>query len=497
MVSWVKQNKKSQAYLTVYLALTMTVLLSLCLVLIEGARKNGIRLQAECVADIGMNSIFAEYHRELLEQYNLFAIDSSYGTDYSSKANTEQHLQQYVERNLSSKDIFLSRFLYKDFLALSLKDTNVTKVSIYTDSGGAVFRRRAAEVVKSDVGLTLLEELSQWMETVEAHGLYGQDMGAQKQQADEQIEAAIDAAEDERTEVDEATGEIIEAHIDFANPTIGIEGRRKEGILKWTVKEPESLSVKKLPVQELVMERMKENAVSQGNFEIEELPAGEELLERFFFQEYLMRYMGRYNAEDESNALLYQVEYLVAGKDCDLDNLRSVANTLCLIREVANALYLFGDAEKSSEAEALATAISALILVPEIMPLLKTSILLAWSYAESLYDVQTLLSGGRIPLIKTADTWHYSLEGALLGNLIEADDDSQGLSYEDYLRILMMLTDLDTLTGRAMNLVEADIRQTPGNSHFRLDGCYDKVEVVFGMESAYGYACEITGKKSY
>lgn len=497
MDAWVKQKKKSQAYLTVYLALTMTILLSLCLILIEGARKNAIRLQAECTSEIGMNSIMAEYHRELLNQYNLFAIDSSYGTEYGAKANTEQHLKQYVERNLSSEDIFLSKFFYKDFLAMSLKKSELTKVSVYTDNGGTVFRRRAAEAIKSDVGLVLFEEVMQWMQIVESNAMYSQDKGTEKQQADSQIDAAIEAAEEEREEVDEETGEIIEAHIDFENPTIGLDMRRNEGILRWTVKDSASLSTKRLMEQELIMERMKKNAVNQGNFKAEQLSVGEELWERFLFQEYLLRYMGHYHAEDESNALLYQMEYLVAGKDCDIDNLRSVANTLCLMREVANAIYLFSDAEKSGEAEALAASIAALILLPEIEPLLKTSILLAWSYAESLYDVQTLLEGGRVPLIKTAETWHYSLAGALEGVLQEGAENSVGLSYEDYLRILMMLANLDTLTGRAMNLVEADIRETPGNSHFRLDCCYDRVEAVFYMESAYGYACEITGKASY
>lgn len=497
MDAWAKQKKKSQAYLTVYLALTMTILLSLCLVLIEGARKNAIRLEAECVSEIGMNSIMAEYHRELLRQYNLFAIDSSYGTEYGAKANTEQHLKQYVERNLSSEDIFLSQFLYKDFLAMSLQKSELTKVSVYTDNGGAVFRRRAAEAIKSDVGLVLFEELKQWMETVESNAMYSQDKGAEKEQADSQIDAAIEAAEEEREEVDEETGEIIEVHINFENPTINLDMRRNEGILRWTVRDPESLSTKRLEGQELIMERMKKNLVNQGNFKAEQLSAGEELLERFFFQEYLLHYMGHYHAEDESNVLLYQLEYLVSGKDCDIDNLRSVANTLCLIRETANAIYLFSDAEKCSEAEALAASIAALILLPEIEPLLKTSILLAWSYAESLYDVQTLLEGGRVPLIKTAETWHYSLMGALEGALPEKTEVSVGLSYEDYFRILMMLTDLNTLTGRAMNLVEADIRKTPGNSHFRLDGCYDRVEAVLHMESAYGYACEITRKASY
>ena len=52
-----------KSYLTVYLTLTLTLILSLCLALIEGVRQNAIFLEAECVTDIGLNSIFAEYHR--------------------------------------------------------------------------------------------------------------------------------------------------------------------------------------------------------------------------------------------------------------------------------------------------------------------------------------------------------------------------------------------------------------------------------------------------
>lgn len=97
-------------YLTVYLALTMAVLLSLCLALIEGVRSNAIRMETECVTEIGLDSILAEYHRELLEQYNLFAIDSTYGTAFAGYENVKKHLTNYLQRNLSQEDIFLSDF---------------------------------------------------------------------------------------------------------------------------------------------------------------------------------------------------------------------------------------------------------------------------------------------------------------------------------------------------------------------------------------------------
>ena len=107
------------------------------------------------------------------------------------------------------------------------------------------------------------------------------------------------------------------------------------------------------------------------------------------------------------------------------------------------------------------------------------------------------MSGGRVPLLKDDESWHYGLTAALGGDLQDKTKDGEGLGYEDYLRIFMMFTDVDTLTARAMNMVEADIRNTPGNAAFRLDGCYDMVEAYIQINSAYGYCYEITRQKSY
>lgn len=71
-----KSKPAEGAYLTIYLSLTFGIVLSLLLALIEGATIGAVRAQAELVADLGMDSIFAEYHRELLNQYELFFIDS-------------------------------------------------------------------------------------------------------------------------------------------------------------------------------------------------------------------------------------------------------------------------------------------------------------------------------------------------------------------------------------------------------------------------------------
>lgn len=110
-----KRGKRTGAYLTVYLSLTMAVLLSLCLTLLEGVRRSVAGLETECIMDMGLNSMLAEYHRELFEQYNLFAVDTSYGTEVCGKVNTENHLKGYLDRNMSLEDIFFSEYWYRDF----------------------------------------------------------------------------------------------------------------------------------------------------------------------------------------------------------------------------------------------------------------------------------------------------------------------------------------------------------------------------------------------
>jgi hypothetical protein len=123
--------------------------------------------------------------------------------------------------------------------------------------------------------------------------------------------------------------------------------------------------------------------------------------------------------------------------------------------------------------------------------------MLGWAYAESVYDVKALLAGEKVPLLKDSESWHYDLEGALSGNLGEVQQCGEGLSYEDYLRVFMFLTGTDTLTARAMDMVEADIRLTPGNAAFRLDACYDRVEAKINITSGWGYDFELIRSVSY
>ena len=475
-----KADKRAEnAYLTVYLTLFLTVLLTLFLVLLKGARGSGAALEAACATDIGVQNILAEYHQELLHQYNLFAIDSSYGTSECTKKNVEVRLRQYIEGNLELSG--------RDFLALRVSGAEVTGVSVLTDETGAVFRRRAIEAVRDDVGIELFYQLQGWVDIVEINGLESAQTENEKEALDREIEEYTPEEDTTEKKDKNQTAEKIE------NPTDTLNEMRKKGILKLVLAESQTLSGKSFSKEESIGERLKQGKVTRGNMDTD---VADGLIEKFFFQEYLLRYMGRWGQEKEAGGLSYQLEYILAGKETDRENLEKVALRLCVLREAANVAYLYTDAEKSQEAEALATTICSLCLVPELTPVLHSTIILGWAYAESLCDIRTLFEGGKVPLLKDTDSWQLGLGEALAGG-ISGKKNEKGLSYEDYLRVFLFLSDMDTMTVRAMDMVETDIRRTTGNGNFRLDGCYDKIQTKVNVTGSFGESFELIREKEY
>lgn len=486
-----------KAYLSVYLALTLGVLISLSLALIEGVRLNTLQLEATCVSDIGMDAVMAEYHRELFRRFNLLALDSSYGRRTAGVRNVAARLEHYVLQNTSGfGEERLGRIadvIYRDLLEMELCEVSIEGITAITDEEGAVFRRQAILALQDDLGITSAKEILEWFQTVKEYQLDTRDVEAEKKEVDQKI-ASYQGKEiliDEETEI-----------LDFEDPTVTLEQRKKTGILKQTMGE-QALSEKKLNSSLLIRQRLKDGRAISGNRPERECDKSLGITEKIAFSEYVMRYMGCFLENKPGSALDYEVEYVISGKDADADNLKGVLYRLLALREAANATYLFSDKEKSGEAEMAALAISVVLLVPELKDVFKSALLLGWAYAESVYDLKVLLSGGKIALIKDKDTWHYSLSSILEDAWEEfwhgeqQNREEKGLTYQDYLRLLLLVTPEEDVTMRAMNLVEADIRQTEGNKTFRLDGCFVRLESQVSFESKYGYQTQCEVKKSY
>ncbi|MBD5459993.1 MAG: hypothetical protein HDR26_03475, partial [Lachnospiraceae bacterium] len=168
--------------MTIFLTLTLTVVISLCLTLVEGARRNTMILEIECVTDTGMNSVLAEYHRELLRQYGLFFVDVSYGSGIPSYEAAAEHLTEYMNRNFICEEHIVTLFS-RDLLALRLEQAEVTGVSNAADDQGAVLRRQAVEYMKERVGQAYLEKILEWMAVVEENDLNGEWVRGREEEA--------------------------------------------------------------------------------------------------------------------------------------------------------------------------------------------------------------------------------------------------------------------------------------------------------------------------
>ena len=144
----------------------------------------------------------------------------------------------------------------------------------------------------------------------------------------------------------------------------------------------------------------------------------------------------------EPSALRYEMEYLLTGKKSDRENLKSAVNQVLTLRGAMNLLFLLNSPDKKAEADALAAAVSV-VIVPAQMAL-SFFILVMWAFGEAVLDVKTLLAGGKIPFWKTEGTWKTSLSGLLDQSFLKETGESsgEGRTYTEYLNCLIFLTGL-------------------------------------------------------
>ena len=184
-----------KGYLTVYLSLSLGIILSLILALTEWARVNAMRMQIECVADIAASSVLAEYHRKLLEQYDLFFVDTSYGTNTAAYANTEAHLKNYMEHNFSLKGINTIQN-YRDILKLSTGKVSLLSATVATDEKGIGIKRQAVLYEKDKIGLSLIEDIMNNLQTVTEYEEESGKIQEQQQNVEEELNELIKKAEE-------------------------------------------------------------------------------------------------------------------------------------------------------------------------------------------------------------------------------------------------------------------------------------------------------------
>ena len=427
---------------TAYLSLVFILLMTFVGGIMESASIQMAKNYRRADMNRAMESVFAEYQKELLEEYEIFALDTGYETSQYGEDMVIRRLEYYGAQNMEHQ---------------------ARRIQYLTDHGGRAFYEQVAAYMEQQYGIDLVKEqvgmTDMWKKQDEQIIEYEQTGKTEQEHLDQLL--------------DEQEGELPSED----NPIAYVEELKKSPILSLVMPEDRQVSEKKIALASVVSKRQS----NQGYGDFSDVTPEAGTVDHLLFGRYLTDHFGHAVSEKDRGALDYELEYLLAGKESDRENLEAVVNQLLLFRFVPNYMHLQGSSTKKAEAEAMALTLCSLLAVPAITQAAAQVILLAWAYGECLMDVRALLNKGKVPLMKNEESWQLSLSDLLkLGqdkSLNDGQDTGSGLTYEEYLRILLFLEKKEALGMRALDLIENNLRTKHGLTSFQADQCVSKMEM--------------------
>ena len=174
-----------------------------------------------------------------------------------------------------------------------------------------------------------------------------------------------------------------------------------------------------------------------------------------------------------------ECEHVIAGKKDAQKDIESVENRIQAIRFMSNAAFFYSSPYKF-KAEEIATVSTA--AYPELKEAVAVAVALIWIDEETDHDMEQLLNGKKVAFFKDVGSWHTrSVSSVISGKLGLGNSDSRelqtaegaentadgteditgstggsigDLSYEDYLRILLLLQGEDTKLLRVKEVIK-------------------------------------------
>ena len=440
-------------------SITIFSLISLMLVgatlfaLLEVARYQEIRRFAGLQTEAALESAFANYNSCLWENYHLLGTDSRFvGTvmqeSTASAAKGENNWLQITPVKIS-----------------------LERCMRLTDGNGMVFLQSVSAYMKENILYESLKELYSQYEAIK-NLLEKSEMNF-----DNVGEAIEEMKSTEAKETLSSVGTTGGGTFDVLDVLEKVANWQQKGILELMLKDTEVVSEAGEDFSDGVLIR----ELRVGNMPIS---WERDWTDRVLLQQYLLTYLSNFRTTLSRRALNYEIEYLLAGKTSDVANLKVVVGKLLAIREAANFLYLVSDPQSVAKAEAMAGVYMGVTLNPVLAQVVKLGLLTAWAFVESILDVRALLAGKKIPLLKSEKNWTSQLENlsTLMDGFPMAKDSDWGLGYEDYLGILLLFEEESKLAMHTLNLQEASIQKTYGDTTFGIDTLITQAEVTFSYQ---------------
>lgn len=528
------------------MSLLLMLVASLLFTLLEGSRYLMLGMAAMVNSQSVTESVFAEYNVPAYENYHLFMMDGGYGTGELKLSEVNARMQELGQENLNPTAAGVGR--YSNFLQMDVADSSVVQYELATDKHAQALLRQMVQVMKKELVTDLAEQSYKKLTDVKQSSDQGK-------KADDYLDGALDTIEQAKEAAKEAaekaeqqaagkrkqmrhfgirhltadslqmplngktTGHILRMDTDIGipgnvpeeeveNPMEDIKNAKNSPLLSQILSNESGISAKQISKTDLVEKR----ALNVGNYEGD---ASIGMIDKLLVVQYLKKYTAHYlHKTSMPHALAYEQEYILFGKNSDEGNLKKMASRLLLIREGINFAYLMTDSAKREEALAMATAIALAAGIPAAAKAIQMGILASWAYAESIVELRTLFSGGKIAAVKSAGNWNVSLSEAAAVPFqasIRAREVSSGLDYEDYISGFLALESLEKIGYRFTDLLEKNIRLSAGYEQVKLDCMVTAMEtnnqykaqqvfltfVTIGQLSRKGYEYEKAYRFSY
>lgn len=435
-----------RAEVTAFLSLIFVLLLSFILALTESAQIQTAKNYARMNVDRAIFSLFGEYHKILLEEYNVFGVDVTYGTG--------EYEEQWLFNRLS-------------YYGAKGTEQEIQGIQFLTDNQGQAFREQVLAYIEEKTGFGILKDITGLSGKWEEQTIKGEQFSGQLEESLQEYESVLPQEAENLLQ------------------------KKKKGILALVAPESLQLSEKAISIAEQSSERMRQRGY--GSFPVRTSAQG--ISGKMLFSQYVQaNFNSAVNQVSEERNLDYELEYILSGKASDIENLRNIVQKLLLVRLALNCKYLFSDTEKQSQAEAMALGFSAIMLNPELKEAVKVLLIVLWGFMESVIELKALLSGRKVANIKNSSNWQLSIFSLFLPSTYTStmsEDVEEGTDYQTYLQTLLFLENKDTVTMRTLDRVEQNIRMEEGQENFHIDKCISKIRInnttEIGMRYTYKF----------
>lgn len=417
--------------ITVYLSLVMLLLFTLLFTMLEGARYQGQRVNAQMVSLAAIDSVFAEYQRELLERYEIFALDGAYMGESFNAESVSYRMKKFAQANLGS-----------GFFKFTNAEANIAGYKLLTDNCGEAYVKMACKYMEQELAIEAVKSIIQKYSDTDEESL-------ELDKALEDVEKGDGALGEEEYISDEECGSVTEEEKELA---AGVSSKdrgilkevlkiKSAGILAFVIDDVSKISDKATDIGKAVSKRELNSGTADKEEEIT-------LAEDAVFSAYIGNKFGCYGDVKEESVLDYEIEYICEGKNSDRANLEKIAEKLVALREAVNIAKDVKDKDKMQRARIVAIAIAGVFVVPELISIIQAAVIAAWAFMESIDDVRALFAGEKISDLK---------------------NESVELGYKDYLEIILFIKSREKRVCRSLDIIEMNIKQIGIYSNFAAD----------------------------